>query len=213
MIPRTAGGYRAEVAPWHADAQDAIVSRLLDDAADAVPQVAAHMERTARLAKALVQDLDLCESLTRLVVLTARLHDIGKLGVPPWILEKPAPLTEYGLGVMQEHALIGQRMLERRAELLPVAPLVRAMHERWDGTGHPDGLSGAEIPLPSRIVAVCDAFDAMTKPRVYGESMSIDSALSELERCAGTQFDPDVVAALAEELQLAGVLEPAALAS
>ena len=96
---------------------------------------------------------------------------------------------------MQEHSVIGQRMLERRSELLAVASHVRASHERWDGDGYPDGLSGAEIPLPARIVAVCDAFDAMTKPRVYSASMSIDSALHELERCSGTQFDPGVVAA------------------
>jgi HD-GYP domain-containing protein (c-di-GMP phosphodiesterase class II) len=129
------------------------------------------------------------------IVLTARLHDIGKLGIPPWILAKPDPLTEYELGVMREHSVIGQRMLERTPELRSLARLVRATHERWDGTGYPDGLSGPAIPLPSRIVAVCDAFDAMTKPRVYSASMSIDSAIHELERCAGTQFDPGVVTA------------------
>ena len=194
MFPHTSRGCRVEVPPWPHDAQEAVVSRLLENAADGAPDVAAHMERTARLAKALVKDLDLCGRLSRLIVLTARLHDIGKLGIPPWILEKPSPLTEYELDVMREHSVIGQRMLERRPELLPLSSLVRATHERWDGTGYPDGLSGAAIPLPSRIVAVCDAFDAMTRPRVYSASMSIDSALHELERCAGTQFDPGVVA-------------------
>jgi two-component system cell cycle response regulator len=192
--PDTSGGCRVEVAPWPAAAQDAVASRLLEFASDGVPDVAAHMNRTARLARALIDDLDLCDPLARQIVLTARLHDIGKLGIPPWILEKPSPLTEYELGVMQEHSVIGQRMLERRPELLPVASQVRATHERWDGGGYPDRLSGAEIPLPARIVAVCDAFDAMTKPRVYSASMSIDAALHELERCSGTQFDPGVVA-------------------
>jgi two-component system cell cycle response regulator len=195
VIPNTSRGCRVEVPPWPAEAEDAAVSRLLDVAADGAPDVAAHMERTARLAKALVQDLDLGEPLARVIVLTARLHDIGKLGIPPWILEKPDPLTDYELGVMREHSVIGQQMLERRPELLPLASLVRATHERWDGTGYPDGLSGGAIPLPSRIVAVCDAFDAMTRPRVYSCSMSIDSALHELERCSGTQFDPGVVSA------------------
>ena len=80
-------------------------------------------------------------------------------------------------------------------ELLAVGPLVRATHERWDGTGYPDGIRGPSIPLPSRIVAVCDAFDAMTKPRVYSDSRPIQGALDELDRCAGTQFDPGVVSA------------------
>ena len=192
--PDTSRGCRVEVAPWPAAAQDAVASRLLELVSDGAPDVAAHMDRTARLARALIDDLDLCDPLARQIVLTARLHDIGKLGTPPWILEKPSPLTEYELGVMQEHSVIGQRMLERSPELLPVASHVRATHERWDGDGYPDRLSGAEIPLPARIVAVCDAFDAMTRPRVYSASMSIDSALHELERCSGTQFDPGVVA-------------------
>jgi two-component system, cell cycle response regulator len=191
--PDTSPGCRVEVAPWPAAAQDAVASRLLEFASDGAPDVAAHMDRTARLAKALINDLDLGDPLARQIVLTARLHDIGKLGIPPWILEKRTPLTEYELGVMQEHSVIGQRMLERHPELLPVASQVRGTHERWDGGGYPDRLSGAEIPLPARIVAVCDAFDAMTKPRVYSASMSIDSALHELEHCSGTQFDPGIV--------------------
>jgi two-component system cell cycle response regulator len=191
--PDTSRGCRIEVAPWPAATQDAVASRLLEFVSDGAPDVAAHMDRTARLARALIDDLELCDPLARQIVLTARLHDIGKLGLPPWILEKPSPLTEYELGVLQEHSVIGQRMLERSPELLPVASSVRATHERWDGGGYPDGLSGAEIPLPARIVAVCDAFDAMTKPRVYSASMSIGSALHELERCSGTQFDPGVV--------------------
>jgi HD-GYP domain-containing protein (c-di-GMP phosphodiesterase class II) len=193
VFPNTSRGCRVEVSSWPDDAQDAAISRLADIAAESAPHVAAHMERTARLATALVKDLELCDPLARLVVRTARLHDIGKLGIPPWIEERPSALTEYELGVMREHTLIGQQMLERKPELLSVAPLVRATHERWDGSGYPDGLSGAKIPLPARIVAVCDAFDAMTKPRVYSDSMSIDAALHELERCAGTQFDPGVV--------------------
>ena len=192
--PDTSRGCRVEAAPWPAAAQDAAASRFVGFASDGAPDVAAHMDRTARLARALIDDLDLCDPLAHQIVLTARLHDVGKLGIPPWILEKPSPLTEYELGVMQEHSVIGQRMLELSPELLPVASHVRATHERWDGGGYPDGLSGPEIPLPARIVAVCDAFDAMTKPRVYSASMSIDSALQELEHCSGTQFDPGVVA-------------------
>jgi two-component system, cell cycle response regulator len=183
------------------DPQDDAVRRLLDLAADSAPDVAAHMKRTARLAKALVRGLDLGEPLARVAVLTARLHDIGKLGIPPWVLEKPGPLTEFELRMMREHSVIGQTMLERRSELLAIGPLVRATHERWDGTGYPDRLRGAAIPLPSRIVAVCDAFDAMTRPRSYSASRSIQAALDELDECAGTQFDPGIVTVFRELLE------------
>ncbi len=183
------------------DPQDAAVRGLLEMAAESAPDVAAHMKRTARLAKALVQALELGGPLAKLVVLTAQLHDVGKLGIPPWVLDKPGPLSELELRMMREHSLIGQAMLERRSELLAIGPLVRATHERWDGTGYPDRLRGAAIPLPSRIVAVCDAFDAMTRPRSYSRSMSIQAALDELRDCAGTQFDPGIVETFRELLQ------------
>jgi two-component system, cell cycle response regulator len=180
--------------------QDDAVCHLLDLAAESSPDVAAHMERTARLASALVQSLGLGEPLARITILTARLHDIGKLGIPPWVLEKPGPLSEFESHMMREHSVIGQAMLERRRELLAIGPLVRATHERWDGMGYPDQLRGAAIPLPARIVAVCDAFDAMTRSRRYSASISIHAALAELDECAGTQFDPGVVTAFRELL-------------
>src|SRR4051812_13749197 len=183
------------------DPQDDAVRRLLDLAADSAPDVAAHMERTGRLAKALVRSLDLGEPLARVVVLTARLHDIGKLGIPPWVLEKPGPLSGYESRLMREHSVIGQAMLERRSELLAIGTLVRATHERWDGLGYPDRVRGAAIPLPARIVAVCDAFDAMTRPRSYSGAIPIPAALDELHDCAGTQFDPGVVAAFCALLE------------
>jgi HD-GYP domain-containing protein (c-di-GMP phosphodiesterase class II) len=179
-----------EFPSWPPDSQDDAIAGLLELVDESAPDVAAHMRRTARLAKAFVQELGLGEPLARVVVLTARLHDIGKLGIPPWVLEKPAPLSEFELRLMRGHTQIGQDMLERRPELMAIGPLVRATHERWDGTGYPDGLRGPGIPLPSRIVAVCDAFDAMTRPRVYSASMTIQAALDELEACSGSQFDP-----------------------
>jgi HD-GYP domain-containing protein (c-di-GMP phosphodiesterase class II) len=179
-----------EFPSWQSDNQDDAIASLLDLAEDSAPDVAAHMRRTARLAKAFVQELGLADPLARMIVLTARLHDIGKLGIPPWVLEKAGPLSEFELRLMRGHSMIGQEMLERRPELLAIGPLVRATHERWDGTGYPDRLRGPAIPLPSRIVAVCDAFDAMTRPRAYSESMTIRAALDELEEYSGTQFDP-----------------------
>jgi HD-GYP domain-containing protein (c-di-GMP phosphodiesterase class II) len=180
------------------DGQEQAVRRLLDLAAESAPAVAAHMERTARLARSLVQNLGLGEPLARIVVLTARLHDIGKLGIPPWVLEKPGPLSEFEVRMMRSHSVIGQELLERRSELLAVGPLVRATHERWDGSGYPDRLRGAEIPLPSRVVTVCDAFDAMTRPRPYSAARPIAAALDELDHCSGTQFDPGIVTAFRE---------------
>jgi two-component system, cell cycle response regulator len=175
------------------DGQDEAIATLSALAADSAPDVAAHMERTGRLAAAFVKELDVSDSLARLVVATARLHDIGMLGVPPWIMEKPGPLTRFELRLIREHTLIGQELLERRRDLLPIGTLVRSTHEWWDGSGYPDGLRGAAIPLPARIVAICDAFDAMTKPRAYSPSMSISGALAELQRGAGAQFDPGAV--------------------
>jgi two-component system, cell cycle response regulator len=193
VIHKTARRRLVEVPPWPTEVQDEAVAVLMRLASEGAPHVAAHMERTERLARAFVKELGLGEPLARLVRLTARLHDIGKLGVPPRILEKPGPLTEFELALMREHTLIGQEMLERRPELLQIGPLVRSTHEWWDGTGYPDGLSGGEIPLPSRIVAICDAFDSMTKPRSYSHAMTIPAALRELQDCAGAQFDPGAV--------------------
>ena len=182
-----------EVPPPPTDAQEEAITALSTLVAKSLPAVAAHMERTGRLARAFVKDLGLGDRLARLVVAAARLHDIGKLGVPPWIMEKEGPLTDFEYDLMREHPLIGQNLIERKRELLPIGSLIRSTHEHWDGSGYPDGLSGAAIPLPARIVAICDAFDAMTKPRPFSASLSITTALTEIQRCAGTQFDPGAV--------------------
>ena len=194
MIQKTSRRRPVEFPSWPPDAQDDAIASLLELAEESAPDVAGHMRRTARLANAFVQELGLGDPLARVVVLTARLHDIGKLGIPPWVLEKAGPLSEFELRLMRGHSLIGQEMLERRPGLLAIGPLVRATHERLDGTGYPDRLRGPAIPLPSRIVAICDAFDAMTRPRSYSESMPIQAALDELEDSAGTQFDPGATA-------------------
>ncbi len=178
--------------PWPPGAEDDGVARLLDLAEWAAPEVAAHMKRTSRLARLFALDVGLPDALLQLVVRTAQLHDIGKLAIPPYVIDKPAPLTDSELGLMNAHSVLGQEMLERKPALSRLGPLVRATHERWDGTGYPDRLQGAAIPLPSRIVAVCDAFDAMTSARVYSGPMSIDDALEELSLSSGTQFDPGI---------------------
>jgi diguanylate cyclase (GGDEF)-like protein len=128
----------------------------------------------------------------------AELHDIGKMAIPDEILNKPARLTEEEYEFMKQHTIIGERMLAAAPAMGGVARIVRASHERWDGGGYPDGTAGEEIPLASRIVAVCDSFDAMTTQRPYNKPRTVAEALDELRRCAGTQFDPAVVDAFAE---------------
>lgn len=131
----------------------------------------------------------------------AELHDLGKLAIPDRILDKPGPLSEPEWKLMRQHTIIGERILNAAPALRPVARLVRSSHERWDGDGYPDGLAGDEIPLGSRIIAACDAFDAMTANRAYDAPRSREEALAELRRNAGTQFDPEVVELLCAYVQ------------
>jgi HD-GYP domain-containing protein (c-di-GMP phosphodiesterase class II) len=138
------------------------------------------------------------------VVLTAELHDVGKLALPETLLEKAGPLDEEEWDLMRLHTLAGEQILSDLAGAAAVAPLVRSTHERWDGRGYPDGLAGEEIPLASRVVFACDAFDAMRSARPYQRPKTAAEALDEVERCAGTQFDPRVVDALVEELVWSG---------
>jgi HD-GYP domain-containing protein (c-di-GMP phosphodiesterase class II) len=121
------------------------------------------------------------------------LHDIGKVAIPDSILSKPGPLDEEEWVFVRQHPVVGERIISAAPALAQVAKLVRASHERFDGTGYPDGRIGEEIPLGARIIAVCDAYDAMIGPRPYRLGMSDEVALAELRRCAGEQFDPAIV--------------------
>ena len=143
----------------------------------------------------------------------ALLHDVGKIGIPDAILHKPGPLDAADWALMREHPIIGERILLPLPGLSDVARTVRHEHERWDGRGYPDGIAGDEIPLASRIVLACDAFNALVSDRPYRPALPVDLAVAELERCAGTQFDPTVVAALLGCLGADGSVEPAAVES
>jgi diguanylate cyclase (GGDEF)-like protein len=123
----------------------------------------------------------------------ASLHDVGKVAIPDAIIHKPGPLDDEEWAFMRRHTLIGERILAAAPALGGAARLVRCSHEAWDGSGYPDGLAGVEIPLGARIIAVCDAFDAMLANRPYARPRSVDAALTELRRCAGTQFDAEIV--------------------
>ena len=176
------------------------------DARDAYTGSHSYMvgELAARVAKRMGLDTEAIE-LTRLA---GSLHDLGKLAIPEEILRKPGPLNEAERLVLERHPQIGYRMLDSLG-VEPVATWVLHHHERWDGAGYPEQKAGPDIPLGARILFVADAYDAMTTDRVYRGRLSHDRAIAELERCAGTQFDPDVVAAFKAEfdyprLQLVG---------
>lgn len=159
------------------------------------PELSHHVTDVAALAEGVAATLGLDPAEVEHVRIAAELHDVGKVAIPDEILLKPGPLDAGEWRFMERHTLIGERIIGSSPGLAPVAAMVRSSHERWDGRGYPDRLSGEEIPLGARIVSVCDAFDAMTKNRSYRAGMDAEVALSELRRCAGSQFDPAVVAA------------------
>ncbi len=169
-----------------------------------------HMSTVADLAVAVAQELGLQQEEVVDVRRAAELHDIGKIAVPAAILEKPGPLSEEEWTFVRRHTLIGERILQAAPTLNRAATLIRSSHERWDGAGYPDGLRGQEIPLGARIITVCDSYDAMIAERSYHGAMTPQAALDELRRCAGTQFDPQVVAAFC---RVHGRLRPDALAA
>jgi HD-GYP domain-containing protein (c-di-GMP phosphodiesterase class II) len=132
--------------------------------------------------------------------ITADLHDVGKMAIPRAILDKPGALNDEEWAFMRRHTLIGERIVAAAPALADVALAVRATHERWDGDGYPDGLAAGGIAPAARVVAVCDAFDAMISERPYSASRATSDAVIEIKRCAGTQFDPVVVDAFEQVL-------------
>ncbi len=164
------------------------------------PDLGEHLKGVAQLAMGVGTRMSLLSEELDEVVRAAELHDVGKMAIPDEILHKPGPLTDAEWSFVRQHTIIGERILGAAPALLAVAKLVRASHEHWDGSGYPDGLAGEAIPAGARIVAVCDAFDAMTTSRPYRDAMSVEDALAELRACAGTQFDPTVVEAFCEEI-------------
>ena len=160
------------------------------------PELGTHVHDVERTCERVAVRLGLPDEDIAPLLQAAALHDIGKAAIPDAILDKPEPLDEHEWAFIRRHTLIGERILLAAPALRRAAAYVRASHERYDGGGYPDALGGEEIPLGARIIAVCDAFEAMTSDRAYRRAMSVPEALAELRRCAGTQFDPLVVAAL-----------------
>jgi len=154
-----------------------------------------HVRGVADLVTPIAQILGVAPENLEAARQTALLHDIGKVAIPDAILQKPGPLDEREWQFVKRHTLIGERIISAAPALADVARLVRHTHERHDGAGYPDGLAGDDIPLISRIVAVCDAYDAILSTRPYRTARDQAAALAELRRCSGTQFHPAVVRA------------------
>jgi ribonuclease P protein subunit RPR2 len=155
-----------------------------------------HLERCRVYGMALLTELGMVDE-NREAEFGFLLHDVGKVGIPERILNKPGPLTASEWKVMRTHPAIGYQLVSDIPFLRTAALVVRCHHEMFDGTGYPEGLRGEEIPLPARVFSVVDAFDAMTASRPYRAALPVVHAVEELERMAGTQFDPDVVRAFA----------------
>jgi diguanylate cyclase (GGDEF)-like protein len=166
---------------------------LLRALSERSPVLGGHLSGVAELAERTARRLGLPPEEVERIRHAGELHDAGKVAIPDGILSKPGPLTEEEWGFVRRHPLIGERIVGSAPALREVAGLVRSTHERWDGRGYPDKLIADEIPLGSRIVAVADAYDAMTSERPHAPRRTPGEALDELRRCAGSQFDPAVV--------------------
>jgi two-component system, cell cycle response regulator len=175
------------------------------------PDLHRHLHDVTELALAVGRSYDVSPEETDVLARAAELHDVGKVAIPDEILHKSGPLNAHELVFMRRHTLIGERILASAPALRPVARIVRSSHEQWDGEGYPDGLKGDEIPLAARIVAVCDAYDAMVSGRSYKDPMSHEDALAELRRFGGSQFDPGVVEAFCRVVS--EVVAPAGVAT
>jgi putative two-component system response regulator len=172
------------------------------------PALAAHAARVTDLAARLAAWLEWDDARLYSIYVGAPLHDIGKVAVSEAILSKPGPLDPDERAEIQMHPTVGARLIGPLGPAYHALPFVMYHHERWDGGGYPSGLAGTDIPEGARVLAVADAFDAMTTTRPYRRALPIERALREIERCAGTQFDPAIAHAFLEAWN-AGALEPA----
>jgi putative nucleotidyltransferase with HDIG domain len=159
------------------------------------PYVGSHASRVAEYAIAIAVEMGLPPERLEALRQAGYLHDIGKIGISEQILHKPSALTPEEYQYVKSHTALGWEFLETCRGLRHLAPFIRHHHEWWDGSGYPDGLAGEEIPLEARILAVCDAAEAMSSDRPYRKGMSVGEMVAEIKRCSGTQFDPAVAEA------------------
>ena len=193
-ILRTADrGMYARKALGRASAGRQTTDVLLSALAERSSDLGEHVHDVRDLCTALADELGLGPEEKAPLLQAASLHDVGKVAIPDAILDKPGPLDDEEWEFMRRHTIVGERILSAAPALVEAARIVRSTHERYDGWGYPDGLAGERIPLGARVIAVCDAFDAMIAPRPYRPRVSPEQAIEELRRCAGAQFDPCVV--------------------
>ena len=169
-----------------------------------------HTDRVAKVSKLIGREMGLEEEEMFNLEIGALLHDIGKIGIPDSILQKPEPLKKSELKAVQEHPLKGKRMIQDISYLKQAIPHVLYHHERFDGSGYPEHLAGADIPLPGRIIAVADVFDALTSDRPQRKRMSFDDAVALIKKGAGKQYDPEVVKAFLELVKTGDLSDPSA---
>jgi HD-GYP domain-containing protein (c-di-GMP phosphodiesterase class II) len=197
------------------DETASVLLRILDEREDDLNR---HLREVTALVHAVAGRVGLSGERLEILTRAAECHDIGKVAIPDEVLHKQGPLTEDEWKVMREHTVIGERILAAAPSMVPVARVVRSCHERWDGLGYPDRLPGPQIPLESRLIFICDAYDAMVANRPYRQGLSTEQALHELRRHSGTQFDPELVETFCEtvggreRLELAGQHPPALVA-
>jgi two-component system, response regulator RpfG len=176
-----------------------------------------HVSRVALISQLIAAGIGLSPQRCRTIYLAAPLHDIGKIAIADAILSKPGKLTHEEMILMREHVTIGARILENgSSDLIKTAELIaQSHHERWDGAGYPDRLSGTDIPIEARVVAIADVFDALCSERPYKKAWPIEKAYAEIIACSGAHFDPRCVAAFRdkwEEIQVIMQFEPCQLA-
>jgi two-component system cell cycle response regulator len=180
---------------------DRTMHALLEALTEREPELLPHLEGVAALAVKTGRMLGLRRDELQELSKAAQLHDLGKLAVPDEILHKRGELDEREWEFIHQHTVVGERILRASPAYQNVATIVRSSHERWDGSGYPDGLAGEDIPLASRIISVCDAYDAMISDRPYRPARSPEDALSEIERCSGSMFDPTVARVLVAHMR------------
>ena len=184
----------------HSDAPEQLRKVLLQVMAEREPELHQHLHEVAILSRAVGRAMGLCGEELETMVRAAELHDVGKVAVPDAILQKRSALEPSERQIIERHCEVGERILAAAPAMSPVAALVRSSHERYDGAGYPDRRVGLQIPVGARIIAVCDAFHAMTSNRPYGQAIDASEALRELQLNAGSQFDPRVIEAFCAEL-------------
>jgi putative two-component system response regulator len=201
---------RTRAMSFAAEAPEAVVAALANAIAMSHPATGSHSHRVARLAANLAAAVGLSPEDLEAVVSGALLHDVGKLGLPEALLEKPGPLSEDELTLLRRHAEAGEAICRPLAMANRLGPIIRSHHERWDGSGYPDGLAGEAIPVGARVVTVVDAFDAIVHDRPYRPARSPREAVAEIRLGCGSQFDPTIarrfiVELALDQIELAGI--------